>query len=509
MLKQGQPGVKQNYEQAVRWSEMAASPEIITAHQPFGTSFFTESQEWHADEHPNQVRDSPHIAASYEAGVAYMTDGTPVQKDYSKALNYLQAAHDQGYPDASYDLGIMLVRGYGVGRNLPLALKYFQEADQFRNPKAACAIGKLHALGHGIDTQTNQYELAVKYFEKGYILGDHEASLELGKMYMLGCTGKPILSKALFYLMDAHEYHVLGADFELGKMMLYGFACWSNDPKNGRERILARYEDRAFTPTRIQNQGEERFTLNRDKTLLESARYQHAINFFFAAAKQFPETKIYAVAMKYLKLADYRGLPNFLSIYRDNPELEKTFPELTDLKTYFPAMGEPSNPQKRKLKASLKAMDTYPWAISYYRAHHPYHLIEIPHRARYQNEFGVDYSKEQQHYTAAASKNDANASYQLGLLYLQGHGVEKDMIQCVSHFTKAADLGNTKAKEMLEQLNKQNGEGILLSMLEHRVGRSAPQWHSVKNIKLPLESVKLLFFLEIKSLLGNSNVIKA
>lgn len=54
-------------------------------------------------------------------------------------------------------------------------------------------------------------------------------------------------------------------------------------------------------------------------------------------------------------------------------------------------------------------------------------------------------------YTRAASRGNSDAIYNLGLLYEQGKGVEKDAKMAASKFKDAAELGSVQAKVRLEQ----------------------------------------------------------
>jgi TPR repeat protein len=63
-----------------------------------------------------------------------------------------------------------------------------------------------------------------------------------------------------------------------------------------------------------------------------------------------------------------------------------------------------------------------------------------------------DHLKAAELYALAAEKNHPGAMYNLGLSYLWGEGVEKSRAQAVLWLTKAAELGNAKAKGKLAEL---------------------------------------------------------
>jgi len=52
-------------------------------------------------------------------------------------------------------------------------------------------------------------------------------------------------------------------------------------------------------------------------------------------------------------------------------------------------------------------------------------------------------------YQESAAQGDAVAQYNLGIMYMNGHGVSQDYARAVEWFTKAADLGNAIAQYTL------------------------------------------------------------
>jgi len=60
-----------------------------------------------------------------------------------------------------------------------------------------------------------------------------------------------------------------------------------------------------------------------------------------------------------------------------------------------------------------------------------------------------DYDKAVEYCTKAAELGDADAHYQLGIMYRQGHGVEKDLEKGICHYEKAAIGGHPVARHYL------------------------------------------------------------
>ncbi|MDO4993227.1 MAG: SEL1-like repeat protein, partial [Prevotellaceae bacterium] len=72
---------------------------------------------------------------------------------------------------------------------------------------------------------------------------------------------------------------------------------------------------------------------------------------------------------------------------------------------------------------------------------------------------GSDRSDELQRYLLAAKQGDAEAQYQLGVMYEYGRGVERDYEKSLEWFTKSAEQGNMKAQGELGGKYK-SGRGV-------------------------------------------------
>ncbi len=57
-------------------------------------------------------------------------------------------------------------------------------------------------------------------------------------------------------------------------------------------------------------------------------------------------------------------------------------------------------------------------------------------------------------YQLAANAGHARAQYILGLMYLKGEGVPRDALNGLGWIAKAADSGNTKARELLQRIDR-------------------------------------------------------
>jgi len=72
----------------------------------------------------------------------------------------------------------------------------------------------------------------------------------------------------------------------------------------------------------------------------------------------------------------------------------------------------------------------------------------------YDNGHGVtqDYVRAMEWYRKSANQGNANAQYNLGGMYRNGHGVLQDYVRAMEWFTKAANQGHPNAQELLNRV---------------------------------------------------------
>ena len=162
-------------------------------------------------------------------------------KQYSTALAEFQNLADQGNVSALYYLGRMHQNGWGVPKNIPLAVNYFKAADQSFYLPAAAQLGRI--LLRGGDGVPANPQLAVHLLKKSALAGDSEAAFELGNAAISGADSDPNYNHAFgFYLIAALKGDKK-AQFQLSQMYLVGRGI----PQN--------YQKALVWMTRSANQG--------------------------------------------------------------------------------------------------------------------------------------------------------------------------------------------------------------------------------------------------------------
>lgn len=105
-------------------------------------------------------------------------------KDYSVAIELLEALVDQGDPESQYQLASLYRTGMGVTRNYQTSAELFAKAAEQGHPEAQCALGGMYEKGLGCQQDYDQ----ARYFYTAAISGG--SSLAKKKLEALDSLAK-------------------------------------------------------------------------------------------------------------------------------------------------------------------------------------------------------------------------------------------------------------------------------------------------------------------------------
>jgi len=197
-------GVSQDYAQALKWYEKAASKGWWPAQKALGVLYY---------------------------------NGRGTAKDYTQAFSWFKKAADKGDKDASFFVGYMYYAGEGVARDYQQAVSWFKKAGEKGQLDAQCFLAHLYAYGEEIDLDLDQseywFDKAIEQVEKDsrypnkkyYTLagltedhdhlmyccakmaeqGNKEAQYELGDRYFSGKDVEKDEKKAIYWFEKAGE----------------------------------------------------------------------------------------------------------------------------------------------------------------------------------------------------------------------------------------------------------------------------------------------------------------
>jgi len=153
-------------------------------------------------------------------------------KQYTTAFNEFNELVNQGNAASLYYLGRMYQEGWGVPKNISLAVNYFKAADEAFYLPAASQLGKilLHGEG-GIPVDTTR---AITLLKKAALSGDAEAAFELGTATLEGKDGAPDYNRAFGYYLIAALKGERRAQFQLSQMYLIGRGI----PQNHKKAVI-------------------------------------------------------------------------------------------------------------------------------------------------------------------------------------------------------------------------------------------------------------------------------
>ena len=109
--------------------------------------------------------------------------------------------------DHEHNTSAMVILGdyYYAKGDYSYAIKYFQEAGDYKDNRGYNRLGSMYFYGKGVE---KDYHLAYKYFTKSYLNQDKYAAIKLADMYINGYFVNKDPSYALEYLEPVYNYYM-------------------------------------------------------------------------------------------------------------------------------------------------------------------------------------------------------------------------------------------------------------------------------------------------------------
>lgn len=128
-------------------------------------------------------------------GLAVMyREGKGVQKDETKAFDWVHKAGAQGQRLAQLALGAMYEEGHHVKRDYAKAVEWYQKAATQKVSEAQEALGRMYLEGKGVKQDDNK---AYEWFTKASVQGSSSASQKRSLFYGIGQGVTTDVAKAL------------------------------------------------------------------------------------------------------------------------------------------------------------------------------------------------------------------------------------------------------------------------------------------------------------------------
>lgn len=153
-------------------------------------------------------------------------------KQYPNALAEFQELANQGNASALYYLGRMYQNGWGVPKNIPQAVSYFQAADKAYYLPAAAQLGKIWLYGAtGVVANPRR---AIDLLKKSALAGDADAAFELGNAAISGLGEEADYNHAFGFYSIAAAKGNKKAQYQISQMYLVGRGI----PQNYQKAML-------------------------------------------------------------------------------------------------------------------------------------------------------------------------------------------------------------------------------------------------------------------------------
>jgi uncharacterized protein len=179
-------GVTQDYAQAAKWYEKAATQGNAKAQVLLGTLYYNGEGVTQDYAQAAKWYEKAAIPGSAEAqfllGTLY-DSGEGVTQDYAQAAKWYEKAAAQGNVYAQSSIGLLYAMGQGVPQNYAMARHWFEQSAAQGDASAQSGLGDLYFGGLGVQ---RNYTTARQWYEQAATQGDAIAQSALGMMYENG-----------------------------------------------------------------------------------------------------------------------------------------------------------------------------------------------------------------------------------------------------------------------------------------------------------------------------------
>ncbi|KAF1331557.1 Sel-1 family protein, partial [Globisporangium splendens] len=323
-----------------------------------------------------------------------------LEQDLVKAAALFQKAYELGASGGAYQLGHIYSHGIGVKQDNDTAFRYLQEASNEGNTQAQNELAYMYLQGKGTPRDPKR---ATTLFQNAAKQGSMEAFYNLGVLHMKGnipgsASKDPEYEVAHGYFqVAAHQGHTISSH-KLGHMSLHGIGT-TRSCRNAVDSFKL-----------VAERGEW------DRMLLKGF-------------KDFKNQDYEAAFLKYAVMAQ-QGY----EVAQHNAAYLLDYGFLTPL---FPAVAMPTTTVLTDSETSVAAMMLYKLAALQGNVDANLKIGDFYYYGK--GGHAVDFTRASAHYSLASKRANAQAMFNLGLMYEHGIGVDQDFYLAKRYFDKAKD----------------------------------------------------------------------
>lgn len=325
--------------------------------------------------------------ATINLATLYFYGARGLEQDLPRAAQLFHKAYELGASGGAYHLGHLYSHGIGVGQNNDTAFKYLQEAANEGNTAAQNELAYMYLHGKGT---ARDLDRAVTLFKAAAKQGSMEAFYNLGVLHMQGGGSGKVLGKDPeyevahgYFQVAAHQGHTVSSH-KLGHMSLHGIGT-AKSCKSAVESFKM-----------VAERGDWDRQLSQAYKEFRNKDYEASFMKYAVMAQQGYEVAQHNAAY----LLDYGFLAP--SVFSPSPTLEL---ESDEEAATVAVMLYKLAALQGNVDANLKIGDYY----YYGKGGH-----------------AVDLTKASAHYSLASKRSNAQAMFNLGIMYEHGIGVQQD-----------------------------------------------------------------------------------
>ncbi|OAD22483.1 TPR repeat protein [Candidatus Thiomargarita nelsonii] len=377
--------------------------------------------------------------AQFNLGWMYLT-GDGVTQNYIEAAKWIRKAAEQGDAQAQYNLGVMYLNGDGVTQNNIEAAKWIHKAAEQGQAYAQNELGVMYYLGKGV-TQ-NDIE-AANWFRKAAQQGNAQAQYNLGVMYLKGKgVTQNDIEAAKWYRKAAEQGHA-GAYGSLGWLL-----------------ITQGKFDEAQSLTEKAHQKQPQvfaWTINLGHIYLLKGDRQTARRYYQEALPLIPDDASF----------EQGPIADFELFIEKGWQVKACQSELEWIRSAFEQLKLAKSQDSQQLLVEEAQIDQDTFVVS------AENQEESPELAETDDELVVPSAAST--VLEKAEQGDAEAQYNLGVMYFKGKGVTQNDISATKWFRKAAKQGHAGAYGRLGWILITQGKFDEAQTLTEKAHQKEPQ----------------------------------
>jgi TPR repeat protein len=224
---------KKSPEQAILWLDKAAANGSAVAMRHLLKIYTDHTHPYFKKKSLGSLKE---MAFYYQEALAKAGDSTalkliadsyyngtePAKKNHEKSALYYKALADIGNDDGKYGYAVSLLYGQGVPKNIVEAKHLLEECAKNSHPSALTRLGDIFRLGLNVPID---FEEAKKWYTEGAKQNDPEALMNLGLLHYKGQIANQSVDLAFNFMDSAAKKGYFQALYWLGIFHDKGIGC--------------------------------------------------------------------------------------------------------------------------------------------------------------------------------------------------------------------------------------------------------------------------------------------